>query len=376
MDRILRILIFVFLTSILNLQNAFSAAVALPSQTWLDQIQELPDLQLVITPEQDYSEIFKAFKSAEKNIKVGIFGISSKDITSSLIEQSKRGIQVTVICDKYCTSNPKRLALFEELKAAGVNMVVASPGFSITHWKMFVIDDRKAFISTMNYISRFYQMRDFGVFTEDPAIVQEILTVYQQDLINAQNSTQVTPLLTSPYLIWSPVNSEGKLVDLINQAEKSIEIWIENLGNAQVHSALKKAVERKVNVRILTSVCGMGADHTFAYTNYKDLIPAGVTIRGMPFPATQDLPYIHAKSIHVDKQLYFLGSENFSYNSLVKARELGIVFKNNAIQAQLDEYFEKDWAKSVAIPETPPESCEALTAGTSQDDLSQLGMIL
>ena len=376
MNHLSKTVVYFVLLSIFNLTTVHGSVQVAPEKSWLDLISPINDLQLVITPEQDYTELFKAFKSAQKNIKVGIFGISSKEIAASLIEQSQRGIPVTVICDKYCTSNPKRLALFDEMKAAGVNMVVASSGFTITHWKMFVIDDKKAFVSTMNYIGRFYQMRDFGVFTQDPTIVQEILTVYQQDLINAQNSTQITPVLTSPYLVWSPVNSEQKIVDLINSAEKTIEIWIENLGDAEVHTALKKAVARQVKVRILTSVCGMGADHSFAYTNYKDLLPSGVEIRGMPYPATQDLPYIHAKSIHVDKNIYFLGSENFSFNSLLKARELGLVFKNKSVQNELDNYFEKDWSKSVVLPDTPPETCEALTAGTSGDDLSQLGIIL
>jgi cardiolipin synthase len=329
--------------------------------TWLTQITPLENLDFVITPEEDHTKLLKAFQSAQNNIKVGIFGISGQHIVDGLVSAARRGIKVTVICDKYCTSNPKRLELFEQLKNAGVDVVLASTGFTITHWKMFVIDDKNAFISTMNFISRFYQMRDFGIFTTEKSVVKEILEVYNQDLENSKTQAVLTPALTSPHLVWSPNNSETKLIDLINTAKTSIEIWIENMGNKNVHIALKNAVDRKVTVRVLTSMCGLGMNPDAAFANLKELVSYGITVQAMPFPATKDLPYIHAKSINVDHQMIFIGSENFSFNSLMKARELGIVLKDTKIQKKMTEYFEKDWKKSVTLPDAPPETCEALT---------------
>ncbi len=329
--------------------------------SWLSQITPLENLDFVITPEEDHTKLLKAFQSAKSNIKVGIFGISGSHIVDGLVTAVGRGIKVTVICDKYCTSNPKRLALYEKLKSAGAEMIIASTGFSITHWKMFVIDDELAFISTMNFISRHYQMRDFGVFTTEKSVVQEILDVYNQDLENSRTQAIVTPELTSAHLVWSPNNSETKLIELINSAHSSIEIWIENMGNVNLHMALKKAVDRKVKVRVLTSLCGLGMPPKAAFLNLNALISMGVVVQAMPFPATNDLPYIHAKSINVDKNIIFLGSENFSYNSLVKARELGVIFKDVKVQKKMAEYFEKDWKKSVLLPNTPPETCQAIT---------------
>lgn len=344
---------------ILGLSPAGFAKVVSPS--WLTQITPLENVDFVITPEEDHTKLLTAFKSAKNNIKVGIFGISGKHIADGLTAALKRGISVTVICDKYCTSNPKRLELFEQLKAAGANMILASTGFTITHWKMFVIDDRQAFISTMNFISRFNQMRDFGIFTTEKTVVQEILAVFNQDIENSKNQGIATPELTSSHLVWSPNNSEDKLIDLINTANSTIEIWIENMGNRNLHQALKKAVLRKVNVRLLTSLCGLGMPPEDAFIHLNELQQMGVAVHVMPFPANMDLPYIHAKSINVDRDLFFLGSENFSFNSLQKARELGIVLKDFKIQKKMATYFEKDWQKSIAVPQAPPETCEALT---------------
>lgn len=352
---------FILFLVLINLSCTSFSLTKVNTPSWLTQITPLENLDFVITPEEDHSKLLKAFQSAQNNIKVGIFGISGQHIVDGLVSAAKRGIKVTVICDKYCTSNPKRLELFEQLKNAGVEVVLASTGFTITHWKMFIIDDTQVFISTMNFISRFYQMRDFGIFTTEKSVVKEVLAVYNQDLENSKTQAVLTPELTSPHLVWSPNNSETKLIDLINTANTSIEIWIENMGNKNVHIALKNAVSRKVSVRVLTSLCGLGMSPESAFANLKELISYGVTVQAMPFPGTKDLPYIHAKSINVDHQMIFMGSENFSFNSLLKARELGIVLKDAKIQKKMTDYFEKDWKKSVILPDVPPETCEALT---------------
>lgn len=337
-----------------------SLQAALPNSSWLQKIQTDDELQLVLTPEEDYSRIYKSFEGAKKSIQIGIFGIANKTFADKLIEQKKRNIQIQVLCDKYCRNNPKRLEIVNYLETNGIKVTETSKAFSITHWKMFIVDEKLAFVSTMNIVNRFYQMRDFGVFVTDPQIVKEIVSVFKQDLINAEQNTSVTPLLTSPNLVWSPVNAESKLTDLIQSAETSIDIWIENLGHSKIHAALINAKQRGVEIRILSSICGMGASHDFAYKNYEELKQNGIIVQGMAYPADRDLPYIHAKSIHIDQKYFFMGSQNFSANSINKARELGIVFKNKNIQNKLHQLFEEDWRLSTPMPLTPPKGCSAL----------------
>lgn len=225
---------------------------------------------------------------------------------------------------------------------------------------MFVIDDSKVFISTMNFISRFIQMRDMGIFVTNPSIVKEVLSVFNADIENAKNQTALTPVLSQPNLVWSPANSEEKLVQLILSAENSIDIWIENMGNAAIHQALKTAIDKGVHVRLMTSLCSLGMDPSFAFNHLNQLIGIGVTVQVMPFPASPKIPYIHAKVIVVDKKMTFLGSENFSMNSLLNARELGIIFEDSEIQKRINSLFESDWIQTVRLPANPPESCEAL----------------
>lgn len=348
-------LLFTTLVSI----YVWSAETSTPS--FLNQLEPLQNDVLVVTPEQDHTPLIEGFAEAKTSIYVGIFGISSPKIADALSAAQKRGVKVTIICDKYCSNNPKRAEIYNKLQADGVEIYTATTGFTISHWKMFVIDEKKAFVSTMNFIVRTNQMRDLGIFFTNENIIKEIVSVFKSDVENAKNQTAITPPLSNPNLVWSPNNSEEKLVQLILTARKSVDIWIENMGNANVHSALKDVAKRGVTVRLLTSECGMGMPPAAAFVNLQDLASNGVKVQVMPYPATSEVPYIHAKTISVDDSIQFLGSENFSNNSLLKARELGIIFRDKEIQTKMDQLFEQDWSRSIVLPEKAPETCSPLT---------------
>ncbi len=328
----------------------------------LSQLETLENSQFVSTPDQDHQPLIDAFNEAKTSIFVGIFGISDLNIANALSAAHKRGVNVVVICDKYCSNNPKRLEIYTKLKDDGIEIYTATTGFSISHWKMFVIDEKKAFISTMNFIVRTAQMRDVGVFFTNPNLIREIVAVFKSDVENAKNQTALTPPLTQPNLVWSPNNSETKLAELIASAEISIDIWIENLGEKVIHNALKNAITKGVKIRLLTSECGMGMPPQASFVNLKDLKDSKIDVHVMPFPATSEIPYIHAKTIDVDRKTIFLGSENFSPNSLLKARELGVIFRSTEIETKMNSLFQSDWNHSKELPETAPATCSPLVS--------------
>lgn len=340
------------------------ASVARAQETtasFLSQLEPLQNARFVATPEEDHQALYDAFTAAKKSLKIGIFSISSQKMTDNICLTANRGIAVTVLADGGWQKSPEKVLLIDKLKACGVTFYTATPGFSITHWKMFVVDDELAFISTMNYVTRTEQMRDMGVFLTNPSIVAEILAVYNQDLENSKNGTAITPALSQPNLVWSPINSEAKVIALIDSAKTTIEIWIENMGEMNVTEALKNAVGRGVKVRVLTSLCGLGMPATASYPILKNLSSLGMDVKGEPFPASTEIPYIHAKTITVDQKTTFLGSENFSFNSLMKARELGLIFEDAGITEKMHTLYEKDWSHALPVPETPPDRCVALT---------------
>ncbi len=133
------------------------------------------------------------------------------------------------------------------------------------------------------------------------------------------------------------------------------------MGAKSIHDSLKAAVACGVKVRVLTSECGMGMPPAESFIRLKALTEAGVIVQVMPFPATTAIPYVHAKTMTIDRETVFLGSENFSNNSIQKARELGIIFKDKAIENKMNSLFESDWAASIALPAAAPVQCSPLT---------------
>ena len=100
----------------------------------------------------------------------------------------------------------------------------------------------------------------------------------------------------------------------------------------------------------------------------QQLAGKGVDVRMMPAPETADTPYMHSKMILVDGKLAYVGSVNFSVNSTTKARELGIIFANDAVAGQIHTVFDADWAHAIAPPKERANQCGDGSAGSAARD--------
>jgi phosphatidylserine/phosphatidylglycerophosphate/cardiolipin synthase-like enzyme len=143
--------------------------------------------------------------------------------------------------------------------------------------------------------------------------------------------------------MWSPVNSESRIVALADTARASIIASSENLGDTEIQDALVRAESRGVKVRLLAPLCDLNSNPFFDVPFVRKLDAAGVDARMMPGPSSARRPYIHAKMMIVDGRVAYLGSVNFSENSTRHARELGIVFSDHAAIVAMTLAFESDW---------------------------------
>ena len=223
-----------------------------------------------------------------------------------------------------------------------------------------VVDGTIAFVTSENLTTAAATQRDYGVITRDPGVISEFMKVFAADWQNAANKTGVTPPLSAPNLIWSPVDSEQRLVALINSAHKFVFTTTENLGDPAIQNALEMAAKRGVDTRIIVPMCDLNPNPLFNFPYMKTLAASGVQGHMMPYPSTAARPYMHGKMILVDGITAFVGSINFSVNSTQKARELGIVFQNSAVSSEIEKNFVTDWNASVAIPANPPTNCPAV----------------
>ncbi len=322
---------------------------------WLSQIRPIDDAVLVQGPRDGYARLIQLIDQAKSSIKMSIYHLSDSGVVDALIRAQARKVSVEVILDNSSLSKPRYEAIRQQLQAANIQVSPSSTGFTLSHSKVMVVDQSLVYLSSQNFVGHSSDMRGFAILTADKDIVKELTQVFQADLENAKNKTALTPTLHEANLLWSPANSEQKLVDLIQSAKISIEATSENLGpDTEVLKALAQASARGVVVRILTPECDLNPNPLFNLPQMALLEKAGVQAHLMPHPSTPEVPYMHAKTMIVDRQVVFIGSENFSINSLRLAREVGMVLSNSLVCSQMEEVFDHDWKVSVSLSPTPP----------------------
>lgn len=343
----------------LLLLGAFSAFGQLAPGAWIQKLQPLQDSSFVATPDNGHTALVASLNNARSSIWMQIYHLTDPEIIQALIAAKAKGVDVQIIMDAKSLQSPAYASVMEQLTKGNVPVTKSSAAFSITHSKSFCIDQKYVFISTMNFIKRFDSMRDFGLFSQEPGLVKEWISVFQADLENAKTNGNITPPLNHPNFVVSPVNAEQKIVDLINAAHKSILGMVENIGSNSVINALSQARSRGVSVQLITPECDLNTNPLYNYPTLYTLAKAGGEMRVMPSPSSPQTPYIHAKTLVIDSSIAFLGSENFSMNSLTQAREMGVVFTSTPLVQTLEKAIQVDWAKSLPLPPTPPTICKA-----------------
>lgn len=300
----------------------------------LAAIPEDAPLTLVTEPDDGVQPVLDAIAHASKSVDLVIYELEDPEVEQALVDASAHGVAVRVLMQDVNTygTHPNQKA-YDFLKSHNV-LVKWAPGyFSLTHQKTLVTDagesDQSALIMTFNLSPKYYDSsRDFGVRDTDPQDVQAIESAFNSDWDGTQ---QIAP--NGRDLVWSP-GSSATLLNLIQSASSTLEIYNEEMADPRITQALEQAAARGVDVRVTM---------TYA-TNWKpdfnELTQAGVNVRTYASSASR---YIHAKMVIADTSRAFLGSENFSGQSLDSNRELGILISRPDILASLEKTFDSDW---------------------------------
>jgi cardiolipin synthase len=193
-------------------------------------------------------------------------------------------------------------------------------------------------------------------------------SLHQPPYIKGSRCPEPNPPLKSPSLVLSPLNSEAKLVSLIQSAwqtttplPKMIQCMAENWGDTAIQQALLTAADNGVKVQIIAPQCDQNPDPTYDFDKPSTLAMLighpNIEVKAMPAPPSSTnpyQPYMHSKMCRINNSITFIGSENFSVQSTQHNRELGIIFKDTSTSgARLDAGFEKDFAAANDITTLP-----------------------
>jgi phosphatidylserine/phosphatidylglycerophosphate/cardiolipin synthase-like enzyme len=265
----------------------------------------------------------------------GVLAYEFSDTTAEQDLAAGRGVHVEVILDSKETSTDD--SAYKYLRAHGVKVVWSSSAYYYTHQKSVVLDGGEAVIMTANLTRSYYATsRDFLVVDKNKSDVSAITATFNADFAHRA----ITPA-DGADLVWSPTNSQARLLSLINGATKSLRIYSEEMGDVTVENALMAAAKRGVDVQ----VCGENEDGEYD-SAFAKLARAGVHISYFSDP---DGFYIHGKVIEADygtsHAKIFIGSENFSSTSLNRNRELGLITSESSVLSAVSSSFTADFQR-------------------------------
>ncbi len=288
--------------------------------------------------------LYTLVNKAQKTIDMTMYELVDTTFSADLVAACKRGVKVRVILDQNLekTSNA---AAYKQLNATpNCTAAYANPQFQATHQKSFIIDGLTVAILTANLTTRFYTTsRDFALVESNAADIAAIQATFNTDF----RSTSDLAYKPAPGadLIWSPTTATTDLLGIINGATKTLLLENEEMGAANIVSALEAASKRGVAVHLAMTDTG-----TYD-TQFKALTAAGCGLH--TYANTTTGLYIHAKVIIADyalpTQKVYLGSINFSTPSLTQNRELGLYLTDAPTIKSLNTTLTADYAGAPAF---------------------------
>jgi cardiolipin synthase A/B len=292
-------------------------------------------IALVAEPGAGFAPVYRLIGRARHSIDITMYEFADPAAERDLAAAARRGVAVRVILDR--REKSRNTSAYNYFRAHRVQVTWSSASFEYTHQKTIAIDQAEAVIMTANLTSEYYPTsRDFLVTDKNRSDISAIRRVFDADFAHRA----VTPG-DGRDLVWSPTDSQRKLLAVINGSRRSLRIYSEEMADPTVDDALIAAARRGVSV----AVCGENTDGEYDRA-YALLARAGVRISYFSSPSGF---YIHGKAIEADygtsRARVFIGSENFSVTSLARNRELGLITTARPVLAALARTFAADFAR-------------------------------
>jgi cardiolipin synthase A/B len=298
-------------------------------------LQTTQDVTILVEPEDESDALVNAITGAQTSVHMTMYLLSAQPVIDALVARKQAGKDVKVLLNKsFPNGMGTNATVYSALTTAGVEVQWAPTTFQYTHAKVVIVDATKAFIMTMNATgSAFTDNREYVAIDTDAADVAEAEAIFQADWTGAA----ITP---TGKLLTAPANAEDRLVALVDQAASTVDVEAEIFSAASILEALGRADKRGVAVRVVLSDETPSAAQTQAVNAMK----------AVDIPVRQlKTPFLHAKTIVVDGQRAYVGSINFTVNSLTNNRELGVVVGKKAEVDKIAAAFALDFAAATPL---------------------------
>ncbi|MEP7318079.1 MAG: phospholipase D-like domain-containing protein [Panacibacter sp.] len=294
---------------------------------------------LLVLPDDTGISIIEAIDSAKKSLLIKMFLFSDAGLLHAVIAAKKRGVKVKVML------NPARRNGEEEnedtrklLESAGIEVRNSNPSFVLTHEKSMVVDEKKAFVKSLNWDTKnLTETRDYAIITTHPHEVEEILLCFdadwhRKDFDPGENAK----------LIWCSVNGRAKIARFIDEAKHTLFVQNERFQDLVIIERLVRAASRGVKVHVMAR-----PPHTLKMEKLVEGV-GGLRIMddvGIKIHKLKHLK-LHGKMMLADNCRAIVGSINLSPGSFDHRRELAIEVHDPEVIERLQKIARHDWKNS------------------------------
>lgn len=265
--------------------------------------------------------------ASERRAWVAVYTFTLPGLREALMRAQKRGVDVRVILEKFPfwnTSLNRETQLFLEKNRIPLHQS-GEKQFAFMHAK-YMLFDNDWIIETANWTrASFSSNREFFLQGRDHEIYRNLEALFSADFEGGKWISWDIRLLA-----W-PTNARERLTDFLEGAEKTIDIYAPSFSDAGLLTTLAQLCYRDKTIRLLLANYDDESDQKPDYGRC-------IQVRKMKKP-------LHAKSIIRDSQSAFLGSFNYTKNSLENNREIGLFISWEVVKS-ISQSFESDWKQS------------------------------
>jgi phosphatidylserine/phosphatidylglycerophosphate/cardiolipin synthase-like enzyme len=293
-------------------------------------------VSIQVMPSDNGAAVLAAIQGAKKSLHMTMYLLSDDKVINALVALKQAGKEVKIILNQNFPQNAgSNQTTYNTLKNKGVDVVWAPPGYTYTHAKTVIIDGTSMLVMTMNLTySSPSTNREYIATVTDADDIAEAETIFQSDYAN-QSSLATGKLLVSPRNSVV-LDARSRLIALIDSATSTLDIEGETLSDDPIVAAIIAAHQAGVAVRV---VIDAQTGSTAQQESVAQLKAAGVPIKALGNPD------IHSKAIVADGKLAYVGSQNFTANSLNDNREIGIITDAVAEIAKVTDAITQDFQK-------------------------------
>ena len=294
---------------------------------------------LIVLPDDSSQPILDAVNHAEKSLRIKMFLFSDPQLLHAVISAHRRGVKVRIMLNPARRSGEKENADARKLLGdAAIDVIDSNPTFDVTHEKSMVVDDRTAFVQSLNWETKnLTETRDYAVVTSHKHEVGEVIECFDADWERQKFSPG-----DHSHLIWCIGNGRQRIGQFIDEAKHTLWAQNERYQDPVIIERLVRAKERGVKVHVLAR-----PPHKLKKEKLVEAV-GGMRIMddvGIKVHKLKGLK-LHAKVLFADDMRAIIGSINLAPGSFDSRRELAIEVRDQEVMERLHTVVHRDWENS------------------------------